>query len=83
MELVVIISTITAFFSHYLIDKNIIANVVSVLAAIVISWLLVSLSAQHSVGTSALDLFILFATVLAISMLVGLVFAQHKKCAKK
>jgi len=41
MELVMIVSTITSFFSHLMIEKSIVANAVSVALATLVTWLLI------------------------------------------
>ncbi len=82
MELAVIIATIAAFFSHYLIDKSLVANAVSVFVTLLLTWLLLSVSGQTFVGAPMDDVLLMVAAVLVISVLVGLVFAQHKKCSK-
>ena len=82
MELVIIITTITAFFCHYLIEKRVLANVASVVITVLIVWLLNSWVMQQGVEVSLFDAVIMVATVVVISMLVGLVFIQHKRCSK-
>ena len=82
MELVVIISTITSFFSHLLIDKGIVANTVSVICATLVTWMLVG---NHAGGIDTVLLRNIAITVvlaLMVSLLVGQVFAYHKKCSK-
>ena len=82
MELAVIIATITAFFSHYLVAKSLAANAISVIAALLLTWLLLSISGESIVGTSLIDLLLTLAAVVVISVLVGMIFAQHKRCSK-
>ena len=41
MELVIIVSTITSFFSHFMIEKSVVANAVSVVVATLITWMLI------------------------------------------
>jgi hypothetical protein len=82
MELVIIVSTITAFFSHYLIEKGIVANAVSVVAAMLITWSLVTIQIENQGEISITDISIAVSAALVISLIVGLVFAQHKKCSK-
>ena len=82
MELAVIIATITAFFCHYLIDRRLVANTISVLAALLLTWLLLSFSGERIGAVSPIELLIVVAAVLLISILVGLVFTQHEKCSK-
>jgi hypothetical protein len=81
MELVIIVSTITSFFSHYMIEKGVVANAVSVVLATLITWMLIG---DLSAGFDTLFLRNIFITALMalfVSMLVGLVFAHHKKCS--
>jgi heme O synthase-like polyprenyltransferase len=82
MELVIIVSTITAFFSHFLIEKGIVANSVSVIVATLMTWLLVRMQADNPTAVSITDISIAALTALVISLIVGVVFAQHKKCSK-
>ena len=82
MELVIIITTITAFFCHYLIEKSVPANVASVVITVLIVWLLNSTVMHQEVEVSLLDAAIMVATAVVISLLVGLVFIQHKRCSK-
>ena len=76
-----IVSTITSFFSHLMIEKSIVANAVSVVLATLVTWLLIGDM------TTGLDVAfvrnILYTAVIAfaISIIVGLVFAHHKKCS--
>ena len=82
MEVIVVIATITAFFSHFLIEKGAVANTVSVLCATLITWFL---AGNHTGSVDAAYLRSILITVviaLAISMIVGLVFAYHKRCSK-
>ena len=82
MELAIIIATITGFFCHYLIERRLAANAVSVFAALLLTWLLLSFSGAGLVGVSWPGLMLTVAVVVLISILVGMVFAQHKKCSK-
>ena len=82
MELVIIVSTITAFFSHFLIEKSVIANAASVIVATLITWALVRMQADRTVEISMTDISFTVIAALVISLIVGLVFARHKKCAK-
>ena len=82
MELVIIITTITAFFCHYLIEKSVLANAASVVITVMIVWLLNSWVMQQDGRVSLFDAVIMLATVVVISVLVGLVFIQHKRCSK-
>ena len=74
MELVMIVATITSFFSHLMIEKSIVANAVSVALATLVTWLLIGDM------TTGLDVAfvrnILYTAVIAfaISIIVGLVF---------
>jgi hypothetical protein len=82
MELVIIFSTITAFFSHYLIERTVVANVVSAIVAMLAMWLLVGTAASIAEGVFLRDLSITAVIALVVSMIVGLVFNVHKKCSK-
>jgi hypothetical protein len=82
MELVIIFSTITAFFSHYLIEKTALANAVSAIVATVVMWMLVGTAASIAEGVLIRDLSITVVIALVVSMIVGLVFSAHKKCSK-
>jgi hypothetical protein len=82
MELVIIVSTITAFFSHFLIEKGVVANTVSVIITTLITWGLVRVQANSLAQVSITDISFTAVTALFISLIVGLVFAQHKKCSK-
>ena len=81
MELIMVISTITAFFSHFMIERGLLANSVSVVLATLITWLLVG-DGIMNIDVMAMRS-ILFSVViaLAVSIIVGLVFSYHKKCA--
>jgi len=81
MELVIIISTITSFFSHFMIEKSVVANAVSVVVATLITWMLVGELAADLDVTFVRNIFITAVMALAISMIVGLIFAHHKKCS--
>ena len=81
MELVIIISTITSFFSHFMIEKSFIANTISVVLATLLTWLLVG---DLAVTVDAAFMRNILSTVviaLAVSVVVGLVFSYHKKCS--
>ena len=82
MELVIIFSTITAFFSHYLIEKTVLANAVSAIVATLLMWMLVGTAASIAEGVLLRDLSITVVLALIVSMLVGQVFNVHKKCSK-
>ena len=81
MELVIIISTITSFFSHFMIEKSVIANAVSVVLATLITWMLIGDLAADFDTILVLNIFITAVMALFVSMIVGLVFAHHKKCS--
>jgi hypothetical protein len=81
MELVIVVSTITSFFSHFMIEKSVVANAVSVVLATLITWILVGDIAAVSGATFVRDIFITAVLALVVSMIVGLVFALHKKCS--
>ena len=82
MELVIIVSTITSFFSHYLIERSVIANSVSVVFATLITYLLVRTQAGMIEQGVLQALLVMAFLALVVSMLVGLVFAYHKKCSQ-
>ena len=81
MELVIVVSTITSFFSHFMIEKSVVANAVSVVLATLITWILVGDMAAVSGATFVREIFITAVLALVVSMIVGLVFALHKKCS--
>ena len=81
MELVLVIATITSFFSHLMIEKSIVANTVSVVVASLITWMLVGDLAAEFDTTYMRNIFITVMIALVISMIVGRVFAYHKKCS--
>ena len=81
MELVIIIATITSFFSHHLIERAVVANSVSVVFATLVTWLLVGARSGGFDQEFFLQLLIVAVIALVISMIVGLVFAYHKKCS--
>ena len=81
MELVIIISTITSFFSHFMIEKSVIANTVSVVLATLITWMLIGDLAADFDTILVRNIFITAVMALFVSMIVGLVFAHHKKCS--
>ena len=80
MELVIIVSTITSFFSHYMIEKGVVANAVSVLLATLITWMLIGDPAADFDTIFMRNIVITAVLALVVSMIVGLVFAHHKKC---
>ena len=81
MGLVVIIATITAFFSHFLVERAVLANTLSVVSATLITWMLTDL--HSGLVEAAMHTQLLLAALIAlfISVIVGLVFAYHKKCS--
>jgi len=81
MELVIIVSTITSFFSHYMVEKGVVANAVSVLFATLITWMLTGDLAADFDTIFMRDIVITAVLALVVSIIVGLVFAHHKKCA--
>jgi len=80
MELVIIVSTITSFFSHYMIEKGVVANAVSVMLATLITWMLVGDLAADFDSIFMRNVVITAVLALVVSMIVGLIFAHHKKC---
>jgi large-conductance mechanosensitive channel len=82
MELIIIVSTITAFFSHFLIEKSIVANAVSIIVATAITWVVVRAQSDNLVEPSLTAIGFAVVAALFVSLVVGLVFAQHKKCSK-
>ncbi len=81
MEVVVIIATITAFFSHFLVERAVLANTLSVVFATLLTWALASMQAEAVEPGIYQQLLIIALIALIISILVGLVFAYHKKCS--
>lgn len=81
MELVIIISTITSFFSHFMIEKSVVANAVSVVLATLFTFVLIGDLAAGFDATFVRNVIITAVLALVISMMVGLVFAYHKKCS--
>ena len=82
MELVIIFSTISAFFSHYLIERTVVANVVSAIVATLVMWLLVGTAASVAEGVFVRDLSVTVLLALFVSIIVGLIFNVHRKCSK-
>jgi hypothetical protein len=81
MELIIIVSTITSFFSHYMIERPVVANSVSVVVATLVTWMLVGdMTADLDVALLRTVLYTL-AVAFAISIVVGRLFAYHKKCS--
>jgi len=83
MELVIIFSTIIAFFAHYTIEKGSVANVVGAITATLVTWLLVSYQAGSFAHVSLIDIRVTLVIAFVVSMLVGLVFVAHKRCSKQ
>ena len=83
MELVVIVSTSTSFFSHFLIERALVANLTSVLCATLITWLLIFTQTETVAAVAYQQLMIIALVALVISFVVGMVFAYHKKCSKQ
>lgn len=81
MEVVVIIATITAFFSHFLVERAVLANTLSVVAATVVTWMLTDLKSGLVEAAMYTQLLPVALIALLISVIVGLVFAYHKKCS--
>ena len=81
MELVIVISTITSFFSHFMIERMLLANLTSVVLATLITWILVSDGAMTVDALHMRSLFYTVVIALAVSIVVGLVFSYHKKCS--
>ena len=81
MELVIIVSTITSFFSHFMIEKSVVANAVSVVLATLITWIMIGDLAVDLDAVFMRNIAITVVMALVVSMIVGLVFAHHKKCS--
>jgi hypothetical protein len=64
-----------------MIEKSVVANAVSVVVATLITWMLVGELAADLDVTFVRNIFITAVMALAISMIVGLIFAHHKKCS--
>ena len=75
-------ATITSFFSHFMIERAMLANVVSVISATLLTLLLVWTQQNWVEDGFLRDLFITVVSALAVSVLVGLVFNAHRKCSK-
>ena len=71
MELVLVIATITSFFSHLMIEKSIVANTVSVVVASLITWMLVGDLAAEFDTTYMRNIFITVMIALVTSMIAG------------
>ena len=82
MEIVIIFSTITAFFSHYLITRVIIANAVSAILAMLATWMLVWVYQDVMEVALLQDLSISALLAILVSVVVGMVFNAHRKCSK-
>ena len=81
MELVLVIATITSFFSHFVIDRAVIANTVSVVFAVLLTWALAGAENNLFVQGNFQPLLLAAVAALVISLVVGFVFAHHKKCS--
>ena len=81
MELVIIISTITSFFSHFMIEKSVVANAVSVVLASLITWLLIGDLAAEFDAALMRNILVTVMIALVVSIIVGRVFAYHEKCS--
>lgn len=81
MELVLVIATITSFFSHFVIDRAVIANTVSVVFAVLLTWALAGAETSLFVQGNFQPLLLAAVAALVISLVVGFVFAHHKKCS--
>ena len=81
MELVIVISTITSFFSHFMIERALLANSISVVLAMLITWILVGDGSMIFDAASLRSLLYTVALALAVSIIVGMVFSYHKKCS--
>ena len=81
MEVVVIIATITAFFSHFLVERAFLANTLSVVSATLVTWMLTDLQSGPVEAAMNTQLLLVALIALLISVIVGLVFAYHKKCS--
>ena len=81
MELVLVIATITAFFSHFAIERAVVANTVSVVFATLVTWLLAGPETGLLLQGHFTQVLLAAAAALVISLVVGLVFAYHKKCS--
>lgn len=64
-----------------MIEKSSVANAVSVVAATLITWMLVGDPAGGVDVVFVRNVLITVVMALVVSMLVGLIFAHHKKCS--
>ena len=81
MELVIVVSTITSFFSHLMIEKRVLAHATSVALATLITFVLIGDPALSFDGTLVRNVFITVVLALVVSMVVGRVFTLHKRCS--
>ncbi len=81
MELVIVISTITSFFSHFMIERALLANSISVVLATLITWALVGDGLMTMDVVTMRSIFYTVVIAFAVSIVVGLVFSYHKKCS--
>lgn len=83
MDLVIIFSTITAFFTHYLIDRAVVANTVSAIVATAIIWVLIVIIQAGSISDAdGWVVLVTFLIAFVVSTFVGMIFKQHKECSK-
>ena len=82
MEIVIIFATITSFFSHFMIERAMLANAVSVITATLLTLLLVWTQQNRFEAGFLRDLSITVLSALVVSVLVGLVFNAHRRCSK-
>jgi hypothetical protein len=64
-----------------MIEKSVAANAVSVVLATLITWMLIGDLAADFDATFLRNIFITAVMALVVSMIVGLVFAHHKRCS--
>jgi hypothetical protein len=64
-----------------MIEKSVVANAVSVVLATLMTWLLAGDMAAVFDAAFVRDIFVTAVMALVVSMIVGLVFAHHKKCS--
>ena len=81
MELVIVVSTITSFFSHLMIEKRVLAHATSVVLATLITFVLIGDPALSFDGALVRNVFITVVLALVVSMVVGRVFTLHKRCS--
>ena len=64
-----------------MIEKSVVANAVSVVLATLITWMLIGDLAADFDAIFLRNIFITVVMALVVSMIVGLVFAHHKRCS--